>query len=586
LPPVTTAAVSAFANFARAAASHFAGSGTRFEVWNEPNITGFWPPAPNPSEDAALVAAAVTGIHSGDPTALVSTGGTSGFDFGFTQGFLSSGGGANADAIGVHPYDVSNPTGELTDYNLHLEDVTSQFLNSPPPIWDTEWGFTSVNYSPPGTLDGHDPGARNRQATLVAREMLSAAAIGYPLFVYYDLLDDGTDQTNSEDNFGLLATNYSDKPAMTAIRQLSLVAGGRVFSGFIHTAPSSLVAMRFDGENDSVVAIWTNAPNAQETVEVSGNPTATDVFGNPLPISNGQLAVSDAGGPVYVRYVGSTWLENLSVRAFDQGGQDQLIVGFVTNGSSYKSVLLRGIGPALAAFGINNFLPDPQLDLLNSTGAIIDSAVSWKPALSAAFAQVGAFSLAAGSNDTALLESLAPGSYSATIAPRSSDSGLVLAEVYDADVGLRNDHIMNMSARAFVGSGSDVLIGGFVVSGSGNETLLIRAAGPALTSFGLNGVLANPVLSLLNSSGATVATDTGWSNAPVPGPGAAQLALTTTDINAATAESFTDAGAFAFPSGSPDCAIVVTLPPGSYTVQVSGENGGTGLGLVEIYEIK
>lgn len=131
--------------------------------------------------------------------------------------------------------------------------------------------------------------------------------------------------------------------------------------------------------------------------------------------------------------------------------------------------------------------------------------------------------------------------------------------------------LVNISTRAQVGTGANILIPGFVISGSGTETLLIRADGPGLAQFGVSGVLAQPSLRITNqSTGNTIASNTGWG----------------TDANAAQIASVdSQVGAFALASGSADCAVIVNLPAGAYTVQVSGVNNTTGVALAEVYEV-
>ena len=131
---------------------------------------------------------------------------------------------------------------------------------------------------------------------------------------------------------------------------------------------------------------------------------------------------------------------------------------------------------------------------------------------------------------------------------------------------------MNISTRAQVGTGSNILIPGFVIGGSGTETLLIRADGPGLTQFGVGGILATPSLAVVNNSGATVNSNTGWGTNTSPTP--AQIANIAAQV-----------GAFPLPSDSADCALVITLSPGGYTVQVSGVGASTGVALAEIYEV-
>jgi hypothetical protein len=275
----------------------------------------------------------------------------------------------------------------------------------------------------------------------------------------------------------------------------------------------------------------------------------------------------------------NAWLINLSARAYSQPGASQLIAGFVATGTGNKSVLIRGDGPALAGFGITDFLPDPQLTLVSGPTTVATT-TSWAASLAPTFAQVGAFTLAPGSHDTALLESLAPGAYTAQVVSQTNNSGVALAEVYDADSGAPANRLVNISARAFVGSGVNILIGGFVISGTSPQTVVIRGDGPALTGFGLPGALASTVLTLSNNSG-TIATDTGWSNAPVSGSAATGIV-----VQPLTAALSAKVGAFALAAGSGDSAIVATLPPGAYTAQVAGMNGLTGVALVEVYELR
>jgi sugar lactone lactonase YvrE len=284
--------------------------------------------------------------------------------------------------------------------------------------------------------------------------------------------------------------------------------------------------------------------------------------------------------------VGNSWLSNLSARAYVEGGQNQLIAGFVTTGGSSKSLLLRGDGPTLSTFGITDFPADPQLSLVNSTGASIATATSWASSLTATFAQVGAFPFQAGSHDAALLQSLAPGAYTAQISSASSNQGVSIAEIYDADSSAPTDRLANLSARAFVQTGGNILIGGFVVGGTTDATLLIRADGPSLNNFGITNSLAAPVLTVYNSSGAVIATNTGWQNAITTGSGAVLDEPGATLAQPSTAAIHAQVGAFSLKGGSADSAMVVTLPPGSYTAQVAGQGGTTGVALVEIYQVQ
>ncbi|MEO7599853.1 MAG: DUF1800 family protein, partial [Opitutus sp.] len=125
--------------------------------------------------------------------------------------------------------------------------------------------------------------------------------------------------------------------------------------------------------------------------------------------------------------------------------------------------------------------------------------------------------------------------------------------------------LVNLSSRAQVGTGDDVLISGFVIGPGGNKTVLMRAVGPTLSGQGVSGVLADPVLELHDSTGATIASNDNWS-----------------PLDAST---MTTVGAFALPAGSKDAALVRTLAPGAYSAVVTGVGKTTGISLIEIYEI-
>ncbi len=310
-------------------------------------------------------------------------------------------------------------------------------------------------------------------------------------------------------------------------------------------------------------------------------PTAANQGTYTVTVTN--LAGSASTGAGSLAVSTNAWLSNLSARAYSQPGANQLIAGFVTTGTSDKSVLVRGDGPALAAFGVTGFLSDPQLTLLSGSTDLATT-TSWSSTLNAAFTQVGAFAFTPGSHDTALLESAAPGPYTAQVVSATNNSGVALAEVYDADSGAPSNRLVNLSARAYVGNGANILIGGFVIAGTTPLTVVIRGDGPALTAFGVAGALPNVILTLTNSAGSSIATSTyPWSNPTIATGSGATSGITVQPLTAALSSKV---GAFALISGSNDSAMVATLPAGAYTAQISGASGSTGIALVEIYELR
>jgi hypothetical protein len=298
-------------------------------------------------------------------------------------------------------------------------------------------------------------------------------------------------------------------------------------------------------------------------------------------VTNSEGSASASAGTLSVST--DAWIVNLSARVYAETGANLLIAGFVTTGPDTKSLLIRGDGPALKGFGISNALTDPKLTLFTAAGATVASTTSWSTSLDATFAQVGAFSLTPGSGDTALLENVAAGGYTAQVVSQTTNNGVALAEIYDADALAPKDRLINISARAWVGTGGNLLIGGFVIGGHTPQTVLIRGSGPALNGFGLTGTLPNPVLGLYDSKSVLMASNTGWSNTPVV---SATEGISANQVQAATAALSSKVGAFGLTAGSADSAMVVTLPPGAYTAQVSDANGLTGIALVEIYELR
>jgi hypothetical protein len=296
-------------------------------------------------------------------------------------------------------------------------------------------------------------------------------------------------------------------------------------------------------------------------------------LGNSVTSSSATLTISPA--------TNAGWLADISCLSAVGAGENALIIGFVVGGqgtSGSEPLLIRAAGPALAQFGVSGSLPDPELQLDASNGVVAsDSGWAGNPQIASTAALVGAFSWNSGSSmDSALDESLAPGAFSAVISGASGDTGVALGEVYDATPAASRipttPRLINLSGRAQVGTGGNVLIAGFVIGGATSETVLIRGSGPALAQFGISGALTDPLLQLYQSNGDGTSTLLG-SNADWNGD--AQIAATATSVGAFSWGTFASA----------DSALLVTLPPGAYTAQISGASGDTGVSLVEVYEV-
>ena len=273
---------------------------------------------------------------------------------------------------------------------------------------------------------------------------------------------------------------------------------------------------------------------------------------------------------------------NLSTRAQVTAG-NPLITGFAISGTASRPVLVRAAGPALTGFGVNSALVAPRLQLRDASGALVTENIGWADSatLASVFAQAGAFPFARGSADSAAVATLAPGSYTVQVSDASSGTGgVALAEIYDLGGTTGDSRLANVSTRATVATGGGELISGFVLAGDGYGTFLLRSVGPGLSKFGVTGVLSDPVLTIFDSTGRQVANNDDWNGGPKPGavaqsvqaaqpaPGSG-VVTPTMNPDLVTADSQAT-GAFALDANSLDAALVTTLAPGAYTVQVRG----------------
>jgi len=366
-------------------------------------------------------------------------------------------------------------------------------------------------------------------------------------------------------------------PAFTVQPAPVTIATGRsaVFSALAVGPPAPTYQWMLNGSQIS---------GATDPVLLVSSATAADTGTYACMASNGAGTTSSSSVALTVDPTGTAgYLTNIAARA-DVGlpagdtGPGVLFGGFAISGNGTKQVLIRGVGPGLsyalpASFPASSVVADPVLALFNSGSVEINMNDNWggTAALINAFSQTGAFQLQPTSLDAALLVPLPVSGYSAQVstAGGSAASGTGLVEVYDAGTGPPTARIVNLSARAYVGTGSHILIGGFNIGGTDDETLLVRAVGPGLSDTfpSITNVLAQPVLQIVNSQGVVVYANTGWGG------------------DATIANVANTVGAFPLNPAHQDSAALVTLPPGSYTALVGGLNGGVGSALVELYDV-
>jgi hypothetical protein len=369
------------------------------------------------------------------------------------------------------------------------------------------------------------------------------------------------------------------------------VASGLYSGSFIGQSASAVTAIvGADGEIMVYVSEGSYTDVGNSTVDSTGHFSITTAAGNTvagtLNSSTGFMKGTLAGGPggsfTAALVSGGTFsdgvLSNLSTRGTVGTGANIMIAGFAVGGTVPKQLMIRAVGPALTSFGISGALVATQLNVFGSASSTVPiySNSGWSTnaaQINAADTATGAFALAAGSSDSALVGTFAPGVYTAAVSGAVvADTGVALVEVYDLDTPtpFTTKKLVDVSTRLNVGTGNAVAIAGFKITGSASKRLLIRGAGPGLTGLGVTGALSAPHLQLMDSSGNLIRENYSW-----------QAGNGTALVDAAEAQT----GAFVFAPGSADSALLIVLPPGTYTAELSGTGTATGVGLVEVYEV-
>jgi uncharacterized delta-60 repeat protein len=318
----------------------------------------------------------------------------------------------------------------------------------------------------------------------------------------------------------------------TKISALTVQADGKLLVGGIFN--------RYNGTARSCLARLTGpvvVPSPTPTPTASPTPSAT-----PTPTPTPSATPSPSSGRAL----------NISTRLLVQTGDRVGIGGFIITGSAPKQVLLRGIGPSLAQFGVPNVVGDPVLELHGPGGFQTLTNDNWRDSQQAIIIDTGI----PPTNDleSAMLVTLDPGAYTAILKGKNDTSGVGMVEAYD--LGLAASQLANISTRGFVDTGANVMIGGFILGGGANSHIEILGIGPSLGSSGVGGVLADPTLELHDSSGALVASNDNCGDVSI------------------------------HPLDPLEACIDISLPPGLFTAIMAGKNGGTGIGLLEIYNLQ
>ena len=236
-----------------------------------------------------------------------------------------------------------------------------------------------------------------------------------------------------------------------------------------------------------------------------------------------------------------------------------MIGGFIISGSANKSIVIRALGPSLADRGVPTVLADPMLQLYDSTGKMIATNDNWT-SLPPKVVPNGLEP--PNPAESVIARSLPPGSYTAVLQGANNSAGNALCELFDLEP--ENSSVLNISTRGQVGSGDDVMIGGFIVGGTEPSKVIVRAIGPSLSAAGVAGALADPILELHNSDGSLIFQNDNWRSDQEE------------QIIASTVP----------PTDNKESAIIATLNPGAYTAVVRGADDSSGVALVEVYALK
>jgi hypothetical protein len=239
-----------------------------------------------------------------------------------------------------------------------------------------------------------------------------------------------------------------------------------------------------------------------------------------------------------------------------------LIGGFIITGSEPKLIVLRALGPSLSGFGVSGVLAHPVLSVYDSTHTLVGSNDTWQSDPNRFIIEAEGLA-PADPLEAATALSLLPGAYTVVVTGKDPTPGISLAEIYDLSP-TSNSTLANLSSRAPVGTGDNVLINGFIVGDVDSATVVVRAIGPSLAPYGVSDPLSDPTLTIYNAKGVAIATNDNWQTDPN------NIVLQRNGLA---------------PSNASDSALVLHLPAGAYTAIVRGANGATGTALAEVYTL-
>jgi hypothetical protein len=369
--------------------------------------------------------------------------------------------------------------------------------------------------------------------------------------IYFQLLQTGTLTLQGAVTLAPTAVLNYELASPSAVNDRIKVMGDFVLDG-------TLTVNRFFAKSDF-------GPGTYVLIEYSGAFTDNGLKPGIMPAGfEYQIDTTSQPGLVLLIVGPSTppaRLLNISTRLRAHGGDNALIGGFILTGDDSKRVIVRALGPSLTAAGLPGALSDTTLELYDSAGKLLASNDNWRETQEA---EIQATTLAPSyDSEAAIVTTLPAGNagYTAIVRGKGDSAGVALVEVYDLD-STATSRLANISTRGVVGTGDDVMIGGFIVGAGGATRVVVRGLGPSLTDVGVAGALQDPTLELVNSDGVILAENNNW--------------ITTRSRIQGTGIP---------PKYDAESAIVAALAPGNYTAIVRGVGNTTGVGLVEVYNL-
>jgi hypothetical protein len=430
-------------------------------------------------------------------------------------------------------------------------------------------GFVGVGNANNNLVGGTVPGAGNIIAFNVMQGVLGEAAAGtgnailgnsifgsgngalgidwFPEGATLNDMGDSDDGFNKLQNFPVISTVQGSFPSVT-------------LTGSLNSTPNTVFRLEFFGNAGANSSGFGEGGfylgSTDVTTDANGDASynvTLGVPGTPASIAYTATATDPAGNTSEFSAAFRTKLLNISTRLQVLTGDGVPIGGFIVTGLSPKKVIVRGIGPSLGPFGVPGALADPTLELHASDGSVINGNDNWKDTQEAEI-------------ESAIVETLDPGAYTAVLQGKDGTTGIGLVEAYDLDQPVDSE-LANISTRGFVDTADNVMIGGFIIGPEqlGDFTLVstvvIRAIGPSLGDFGVGNPLQDPTVELHDENGTMIAFNDDWKDSQQAEIEVAQLA----------------------PSDDRESAILIGVLSDPYTVIVRGKGDTTGVALVEVY---